>query len=486
MMVNKEPVVLRLEQIIDRWADERPDHPVLVYNERRWTYTALRVEMDRRAAMLVAAGFASGETVVTSAIATDDLILTMLACARANLAFFHLSAALAPVERAAFAARADARLVFTTDASPGRAHPALPHLPLALPGLAGNAAHAEALHRSASGDADATFLLFTTSGTTGATPKIVRQPHRMMTWRHAQPDWWASADHVFYRVHGTFFHPRPIAEMLCTGGTIVLAHPKDPAQMEAEMVACGATALLSSVPFVQMLVEQDAPSPPGMAIRVVRTGGMRMPLPLKYGAARRYGAAMLEDYASTEGGGMIGTPRGGAPDGSIGMPYPGVRARIVDERGADVPEGKAGELIVQSPGLMLGYLDNPRATAEALRDGWLWTGDFARRDANGCYFLEGRRALRINVGGHKVAPEEVEGVLAAHPGVHDVAALAMPDRVRGEAVRAVIVPHGERPTVADLRRHCHAQLAGYKVPRRFEFRDELPRSPLGKILRHLL
>lgn len=476
----------RLEQIIDRWADECPDHPALICNERRWTYAALRAEMDRRAAMLVAAGLESGETVVTSEIATDNLIITMLACARANLAFFHLSAALAPIERAAFATRADAHLVFTADGSPDSAYPALPRLPLSLPGIASDAAHAEAMHRSACADADTTFSLFTTSGTTGATPKVVCQPHRMMTWRHTQPDWWASADHVFYRLHGTFFHPRPIAEMLCYGGTIVLAHPTDPARMEAEMAACGATALLTSIPFVQMLVEQHAPPPPGLAIRVVRTGGMRMPLPLKHAASRRYGAAMLEEYASTEGGSMIGTPRGGAPDGSIGTVFPDVRARIVDERGADVPEDEVGELIVQSPGLMLGYLDNPRATAEALRDGWLWTGDFARRDANGFYFLEGRRALRINVGGHKVAPEEVESVLAAHPGVREVAVLAMPDRVRGETVRAVIVPHGERPTVADLRRHCHARLAGYKVPRRFEFRDELPRSPLGKVLRHQL
>lgn len=478
--------MLRLEQIIDRWADARPDHAALVYNERRWTSAALRAEMDRRAAMLVAAGIASGETVVTSEIATDDLILTMLACARANLAFFHLSAALAPVERAAFVARATARLVLTADGSSDSAYPALPRLPLALPGIADATAHAEAMHRSACGDADATFSLFITSGTAGATPKVVRQPHRMMTWRHTRLDWWASADHVFYRVHGTFFHPRLIAEILCHGGTIVLAHPKDPAQMEAEMVACGATALLSSVPFVQMLVEQDAPPPPGLAIRVVRTGGMRMPLPLNHAAARRYGAAILEDYASTEGGSMIGTPRAGAPDGSIGTPYPGVCARIVDERGADVPEGQVGELIVQSPGLMLGYFDNPCATAETLRDGWLWTGDFARRDARGCYFLEGRRALRINVGGFKVSPEEVEAVLVAHPGVREVVVLAMPDRVRGEAVRAVIVPHGERPLVADLRRYCRERLASYKVPRRFEFRDELPRSPLGKVLRHLL
>ncbi len=478
--------MLRLEQIIDRWADERPDHPALVYNERRWTYTALRAEMDRRAAMLVAAGLESGETIVTSAIATDDLILTMLACARADLTFFHLSAELAPVERAAFATRADAHLVFTADGSPDSAYPALPRLSLSLPGIASDAAYAEAMQRSACGDADATFSLFITSGTTGATPKIVRQPHRMMTWRHAQSDWRASADHVFYRLHGTFFHPRPIAEMLCHGGTLVLAHPKDPARMEEEIAASGTTALWTNVPFVQTLVEQVTPPPTGLVLRTIRTGGMLMPTSLKHAAARRYGATLLEDYASTEGGSMIGTPPHSAPDGSIGIPYPGVRARLVDEAGTDVPEGATGELIVRTPGMMIGYLDAPEATAQALRDGWFWTGDLARRDANGFYFLEGRRALRINVGGHKVAPEEVEAVLMRHPGVREVVVLAMPDSTRGEVVRAVIVAKGDPPPISALRQFCRERLATYKVPRHWEFRDDLPRSPLGKVLRHHL
>jgi acyl-CoA synthetase (AMP-forming)/AMP-acid ligase II len=152
----------------------------------------------------------------------------------------------------------------------------------------------------------------------------------------------------------------------------------------------------------------------------------------------------------------------------------------------DVPEGETGELLIRSPGLTLGYLHNPGATADALRDGWLWTGDLARRDAEGFYYLEGRRALRINVGGLKVAPEEVEAVLAQHPAVREVVALAMPDAARGEVVRVVIVPEGPPPSVSTLRRYCRERLAGYKVPRRWEFRDELPRSSLGKVLRHNL
>ncbi|MFN8513288.1 MAG: AMP-binding protein [Chloroflexia bacterium] len=158
----------------------------------------------------------------------------------------------------------------------------------------------------------------------------------------------------------------------------------------------------------------------------------------------------------------------------------------MDDQGEDVPPGATGELLVRSPGLMLGYLGDPRATAEVLRDGWYHTGDLARRDEAGYYWLEGRRSLRISVGGYKVAPEEVESVLLQHPAVREAVVLAAPDRLRGEVVRAVIVPDGQPPTPSELRRFCAAHLARYKIPRRIEFRDDLPRSPLGKVLRNRL
>jgi len=121
-----------------------------------------------------------------------------------------------------------------------------------------------------------------------------------------------------------------------------------------------------------------------------------------------------------------------------------------------------------------------------LRDGWYHTGDLARRDEAGWYWLEGRRASRINVGGYKVTPEEVEAVLQQHPGVREAVVVAMPERLRGESVRAIIVPEGAPPTPGELRDFCAARLARYKIPRRFEFRDDLPRSPLGKVLRSRL
>jgi len=165
---------------------------------------------------------------------------------------------------------------------------------------------------------------------------------------------------------------------------------------------------------------------------------------------------------------------------------PWVDVRIVDDDGRDVPDGKAGELLVRSPDLMTGYVGDPKATAAVFRDGWLRMGDLARRDAEGFYYLAGRRNLRINVGGFMVSPEEVEAVLLRHPGVREGVVLGATDVTRGEVVRAVIVPAEPSPSVAALRAHCRTYLAAYKVPRQWEFRAALPRSPLGKVLRHLL
>jgi len=117
---------------------------------------------------------------------------------------------------------------------------------------------------------------------------------------------------------------------------------------------------------------------------------------------------------------------------------------------------------------------------------WYWTGDLAVRDAAGFYFLRGRRSLWIDVNGLKVAPEEVEEVLLAHPGIREAVVVGQPDERRGERVRAIICAVADAPTSSELRRFCLARLAPYKVPQTWEYRDTLPRSPLGKVLRNQL
>jgi len=304
----------------------------------------------------------------------------------------------------------------------------------------------EAYRRSADGNVEAVACLQLTSGTMGGMPKLVMAPHRFFTWNMARLPWWMTPDGVYFMPRPTVLATRTIAEVFAVGGTMVLSVATRPETIEAEMVTCGATAIWTTPSVLHLLAELAHLPPADLALRYVRFGAAPLADEVARRIAARYHAPLINEFGSTEGGSLIGTPPGGAPVGSIGMPYTGVAVRIVNERGVDVPDGAIGELIAHTPALMRGYIADADATARAVRDGWLWTGDLARQDAAGFLYYEGRRALRINVGGFKVSPDEVEAVLLSHPAVREVVVTGMPDAARGEVVRAVIVPRGAQPT----------------------------------------
>ncbi len=175
--------------------------------------------------------------------------------------------------------------------------------------------------------------------------------------------------------------------------------------------------------------------------------------------------------------------------GSIGLPLPDVECRIVsvDDGTTDVPTGEAGELILRSPNVMAGYMDQAEETDRILRDGWLYTGDVARMDADGYFYLVDRKKDLIKPGGYQVWPREVEEVLAMHPSVQDVGVAGVPDVHSGEAVKAwIVLREGGRLTLEEIQAWCRARLAPYKIPAAVEFAASLPRSPAGKLLRRAL
>jgi long-chain acyl-CoA synthetase len=200
---------------------------------------------------------------------------------------------------------------------------------------------------------------------------------------------------------------------------------------------------------------------------------------------------MLEGYGLTEAAPVthFNPIQGKRPAGSMGIPLPGTLAKVVDhETGSrEMPSGEVGELIIQGPQVMSGYWRTPRETAMVLRDGWLYTGDLARMDEDGYFYIVERKKDLIIAGGYKIYPREVEEVLYQHPEVKEAVALGVPDAYRGETVKVVIVPQdGTSLTAADIEAHCRSLLAVYKVPRIIEFRAELPKSQVGKVLRRIL
>ena len=196
------------------------------------------------------------------------------------------------------------------------------------------------------------------------------------------------------------------------------------------------------------------------------------------------GKSVLQGYGLTETSPVLTfNPLGKTRDGSIGIPVPGTMVACLDDSGQPVAQGETGEIAAKGPQIMAGYWNKPEETAHALRDGWFLTGDIGLMDPDGYFRIVDRKKDMVVVSGFNVYPNEVEDCLAGHPGILEAAVIGVPDDATGEAVKAFVVKRDNGLTEADIRAHCKAHLTAYKVPKRVEFRDELPKSNVGKILR---
>jgi long-chain acyl-CoA synthetase len=203
------------------------------------------------------------------------------------------------------------------------------------------------------------------------------------------------------------------------------------------------------------------------------------------------GGSLLEAYAMTETmlAAVVCPAHGVHKQGSIGLPLPDVDVRIVDiDTGEQtLPPGEMGEIVVSAPQIMVGYWQRPAETAAMIRDGWVYTGDLGYMDEDGYFFIVDRKKDLIKPAGFQVWPREVEEVIAMHPAVSEVSVAGVPDEYQGEAVKAwVVLRAGKEVTGDELRAFCREHLTGYKVPKYVEFRDSLPKTMVGKVLRRAL
>lgn len=227
------------------------------------------------------------------------------------------------------------------------------------------------------------------------------------------------------------------------------------------------------------------------SIRACISGAAALPAEVQARFERTTGGVLVEGYGLTEASPVTHvTPLSGLrKPGSIGVPVPDTDARIVDlETGTrTLAPGEVGELVLRGPQVMAGYWNRPDETAAVLRDGWLYTGDVARMDENGYFYIVDRKKEMLISGGLNVYPREVEEVLFAHPAVLEAALIGIPDPHRGEVGKAfVVLRPGAQATAEDILTHCKAHLAPFKVPRMVEFRETLPKSLIGKTLRRVL
>ncbi|MED1724496.1 long-chain-fatty-acid--CoA ligase [Brevibacillus parabrevis] len=224
------------------------------------------------------------------------------------------------------------------------------------------------------------------------------------------------------------------------------------------------------------------------SIRLCCSGGASMPVELLHKFEAKYEVKVLEGYGLSEAAPAtaFNPLRGTRKPGSVGINLPHVLNKVVDPEGNELPRGEVGELAVQGPNVMLGYLGLPEDTKAALRDGWLYTGDMARMDEDGYVYIVDRKKDMILVDGYNVYPREVEEVLYQHPAVIEAAVIGVPDEVHGEAVKAFVALKEVAVSQEDIVAFCQDKLAKYKVPRQVEIVPELPKNTTGKILRRSL
>jgi long-chain acyl-CoA synthetase len=292
-----------------------------------------------------------------------------------------------------------------------------------------------------------------------------------------------------------FFHIFGMTMVLLFGlrmGWNLLTVPRFQPDVVMEMIREEEPVMLPGVAtlFVALHNYPDMESYGLDKVMLYTSGGASVPLGLLRSFERRTGRAIWEGYGLSEGApATFNTYLRGSVGGSIGVPIPGTDVKIMDiETGeVEMPAGEPGELSLKGPQVMRGYWQMPEETAKTLRDGWLYTGDIARMDDDGYLYIVDRKKEVINASGFKVYPREVEEVLYEHPDVVEGVAVGVPDEYRGETVKVFVVKkEGSSLTEEDLIAHCKENLAPYKVPKLVEFREELPKSAVGKLLKRVL
>jgi len=244
--------------------------------------------------------------------------------------------------------------------------------------------------------------------------------------------------------------------------------------------------------YIALLNDESAKSHDLSSLKACRTNAAPLPVAVKQAFDSLVGKVVLvEGYGLTETSPLThANPIDRPVAGSIGIPLPGTDAKIIStETGCDLSCGEEGELVIRGPQVMKGYLNKPEATAEAMKNGWFHTGDVAVMNDEGYFFIVDRLKDMINSGGYKVWPREVEEVLYTNPKVSLALVIGVDDDYFGETVKAFIVPKEDCKnsiTSEEIIAYCKKRMASYKTPKNVEFRENLPISPQGKVLRRVL
>ncbi len=272
---------------------------------------------------------------------------------------------------------------------------------------------------------------------------------------------------------------------------VLVPKPQPPALLEAIRRFRPTFAPFVPTMYVGMLNHTDIRKTDMSCFKGAFSGSAPLPVEIIHEFEKMTGAIIIEGFGLTETTPVthVNPFAGVRKVGSIGIPLPDTMVRIVNlmDGITDAPQGERGELIVKGPQVMKGYKSMPEETANALRDGWCYTGDIATMDEDGYFYIVDRKKDMIISGGFNVYPRDIDEVLYQHPKVQEACSIGIPDEKRGENVKVfVVLKEGETATQEELIAYCRTKLASYKLPTEIEFRMELPKTNVGKILRKQL
>ncbi|GAB7110799.1 acyl-CoA synthetase [Streptomyces phaeofaciens JCM 4814] len=484
-----------VDGVLRRSARRTPARVAVEYRDRTWTYEELDGAVSRAATVLLGQGLAPGDRVGAYGHNSDAYLVAFLACARAGLVHVPVNQNLTGDDLAYLVGQSGSTLVLADPDLADRLPEGVRTLPLrdADDSLLARLPGSEPYDGPEPRGEDLVQLLYT-SGTT-ALPKGAMMSHRALVHEylsaiaaldlsagdrpaHSLPLYHSAQMHVF------------LLPYLAVGATNLILDAPDGDRL-FDLIEEGRVDSLFAPPtvWIGLAGRPDFPTRDLSGLRKAYYGASIMPVPVlerlrerlpKLGFYNCFGQSEIGPLATV----LAPDEHKGRMD-SCGRTVLFVDARVVDEDGADVPDGTPGEIVYRSPQLCEGYWDKPEETAEAFRDGWFRSGDLAVRDAHGYFTIVDRVKDVINSGGVLVASRQVEDALYSHEAVAEAAVIGLPDDKWIEVITAVVVPRTE-VTQEELIAHAREKLTSFKAPKRVVFVDELPRNASGKILKREL
>jgi long-chain acyl-CoA synthetase len=495
---------------ISRGAERHPDRPAIYFRDLTISYAALMAQVDRFADALLAKGIGPGDSVAALLPNCPQFTFSYYGSTKIGAVYTPVNPLLKPNELEYIWSDCDAKLIITLPMFLENAVAAVKAIGKDIPIICigdrrtvpqstqtwdefvAQGANPKSEVRNPQSDDPAVCIY--TSGTTGR-PKGALLSHRNLTenCRQATEVLHIGAEDNFLCVLPLF---HSFAGTVCqnlslfAGARFTIMEQFHPARV-AEAVAAYKVTLFAGVPamygaLIQFIPEEAADF---SKVRLCVSGGAPIPIAMMQAFEKKFKTIIIEGDGPTECSPVtcLNPPDGVRKPGSVGLAVPGCEMKIFDDDDRELPDEEVGEIVVRGPNVMLGYLNQPEATAEAMKSGWYHTGDLGKRDSDGYFYIVDRKKDMLLVGGFNVYPREIEEVLYTHPAVADAAVIGTPDELRGEEAMAVVVLKPDaKATDRELIAYCRERLANYKVPRKVVFRDALPRGGTGKILKRLL